>query len=289
MKDLFQKWKRGNIITHKRRGFTLIELLVVIAIIALLMTILLPALQRARKQADAVVCMSNLKQWSIIFANYTNDNDDLFPRRLRDGGRWIDVLFSYYSREEKIRCCPTAKKIAVPDYPPGGDLPEAFGSTFTSWGKLTTAMNRPPGTYGSYGINAYVYVPTDELIDQYDFFEAADFWKTPHVKGADNVPLFLDCRFFCGWPEPGNAPPTSADEAVDTARDDLQAMKRFCIDRHQGAINGIFLDYSVSKIGLKQLWTLKWHRQFDTCGKWTKCGGVEASDWPDWMRGFKDY
>lgn len=280
-----------NIITHKRRGFTLIELLVVIAIIALLLAILMPALQRVRKQANAVVCMSNLHQWSICFANYTSDNDGLFPRRLRAGGRWIDVLFDYYSRHEKVRCCPSAKKIAIPDYPPGGDLPQAFGGTYMSWGKLTGAMNRPPGTYGSYGINAYVYVPSDELIGQYDFFEASWFWKKPGVKGANNVPLFLDCRFFCGWPQEDNDPPSSADEDPNTARDDGHAMKRFCINRHQGAINGAFLDYSIKKIGLKQLWTLKWHRTFNTCGVWTKCGnnGQPADGWPDWMRGFKDY
>jgi len=42
-------------------------------------------------------------------------------------------------------------------------------------------------------------------------------------------------------------------------------------------------------VGLKQLWTLKWHRQYNTCGEWTKAGGIQPDDWPPWMRGFRDY
>ena len=59
----------------KNEGFTLIELLVVVSIIALLVSILLPALGRAREQAKRTVCASNLRQWGMIHFQYAADND----------------------------------------------------------------------------------------------------------------------------------------------------------------------------------------------------------------------
>jgi len=67
--------ERGNI-RCKRTGFTLMELLVVIAIIAILMAILMPALQRAREQGKRAVCLSNLKQLALAWSVYADENDD---------------------------------------------------------------------------------------------------------------------------------------------------------------------------------------------------------------------
>ncbi|MHC4169130.1 MAG: prepilin-type N-terminal cleavage/methylation domain-containing protein, partial [Planctomycetota bacterium] len=60
---------------HRRKGFTLIELLVVIAIIALLLAILMPSLNRVRKQARFVACKANLKSYGLMAFMYADDND----------------------------------------------------------------------------------------------------------------------------------------------------------------------------------------------------------------------
>ena len=66
-------------------------------------------------------------------------------------------------------------------------------------------------------------------------------------------------------------------------------MIRYCLDRHDGFVNGMFMDWSIRKLGLKELWTFKWHRQYNTAGTWTRAGGVQPEDWPEWMRKFTDY
>ena len=66
-------------------------------------------------------------------------------------------------------------------------------------------------------------------------------------------------------------------------------MRRFCLDRHQRFVNVLFLDASMQRVGLKHLWQLRWHRTYDVTGICTQAGGVAPSDWPEWLRPFKDY
>jgi prepilin-type processing-associated H-X9-DG protein len=101
--------------------------------------------------------------------------------------------------------------------------------------------------------------------------------------------MFLDCSIRGSWADYDNTPPFWDGHVLGSGNIGEDGMKPFCVNRHDGATNGLFADYSVRRIGLKELWTLKWHREYDTCGPWTKCGGVEPADWPQWMRSFKDY
>jgi len=90
-----------------------------------------------------------------------------------------------------------------------------------------------------------------------------------------------------GQPYPVDDPPPY-DGAPRTSMADDE-IRIFCINRHEGAMNMLFMDWTVRRVGLKELWTLKWHRNCDVNGPWTRAGSVLPSDWPEWMRSFKDY
>ena len=254
---------------RRRNAFTLIELLVVIAIIAVLTAVLLPSLASARQYAKAVACRANLKQWGLILAAYTNDNDDRFFRGIIDGwwNDWIEILEPLYDRKEEMTCCPLAVRTAKQ----GGT------GAFAAW-------EDREGDYGSYGLSAWVCNADPGAV-----FGDALYWRRPDVPGAENIPVFLDSRGITGWPDHSSVPPeNNGEQAQDVSL--AEQMKPFCIDRHGGGTtNVLFMDWSVRKVGLKELWTLKWHRQFNTAGPHTKTGGVEPQDWPQWMRRFKDY
>ncbi len=70
----------GNLSKLLLTGFTLIELLVVMAIISILMSILLPSLKKAKDQAKAAICMSNMRQIGYAANFYAEDHDSRIPR-----------------------------------------------------------------------------------------------------------------------------------------------------------------------------------------------------------------
>jgi len=252
----------------KPKGFTLIELLVVISVIVLLTALLIPSLQRTRKQAKTVTCQANLRHWGIILNAYTDSNNGLFFRGVVDGwwNDWIEILEPFYGKVGGLTCCPLATKTADK----GGV------GIFKAW-------EDEEGDYGSYGLSAWVCNADPGAV-----FGDERYWRRPDVRGAQNVPVFADCLGIAGWPDHTSAPPEHEGDLPGTISLTEQ-MRTFCINRHNEGVNGLFMDFSARKIGLKELWTLKWHRQFDTSGPWTQAGGVQQTAWPEWMRSFKDY
>ncbi len=268
----------------KKGGFTLVELLVVIAIIALLMSILMPALARVRKQAKAVLCQSNLKQWGAIFAMYLGDyqgrylsgwiaEEDLASRPFYKN-YWYDAFKPYYGNEGDLRLCPSASI-------PGSEKDEVFvwGSANYAWGVADGSWGwMEAGDYGSYGTNAYVNNPPLG-VTVIQGHPTSNNWRTPNVKGGANIPLLGCQQWIDAWPHHAEEPPEYEGQPWNV--DHAWSMLRVCINRHDGFVNYVFCDFTVRKIGLKQLWKVKWHRTF----KFDEGPTV----WPEWMRGFKEY
>jgi len=243
---------RGTVM-QSQRAFTLIELLVVIAIIALLMAVLMPALQRVRKQGQAVACMSNLKQWGLIWYMYTEDNDGKFNTGGSTAGGnaandWPVVLWDYYMERGSLTLCPSATK----EHFEGVRF--AFGAWSWDQGPWTGLKDKQAADYGSYGQNEWICYrePSSGTESRY--------WRTRHEKNADKIPLFFDCAWLDLYPSDTDSP-AQMEEIPSTASE----MNLVCINRHSGYVNALFMDCStVRKVGLKELWELKWHRLFNT-------------------------
>ncbi|MHC4227198.1 MAG: prepilin-type N-terminal cleavage/methylation domain-containing protein, partial [Planctomycetota bacterium] len=99
-------------------GFTLIELLVVIAIIAILLAILMPALNRVREQGKRAVCLSHLRQLGLVWIMYADDNDgNIVNGAAGHSGTPGDARHS--NERPWVGVCWAS------DYATGGQLPEA--------------------------------------------------------------------------------------------------------------------------------------------------------------------
>jgi prepilin-type N-terminal cleavage/methylation domain-containing protein len=260
------KMRAGVVLrAERRRAFTLIELLVVVSIIALLVALLVPALRKARRQAQPVTCQARLGQWSLMICQYTSDHDGWFFRPtlwpsndVNDPGCWTQALKPYCGgTRADMLCCPVKT-----GYGDGG--------------------YRIRG----YGLNGWVNDPRNPAEGAH--VSPRPFWRhwghVDTVKNPHAVPVLMD-NSLGGEKIPNDDEEPREHEFVNV----LNSMATFSTNRHgTGAVNGVFMDWSVRKVGLKALWTLKWHRRFDTAGPWTKRGGVRPEDWPRWMRNFSD-
>ncbi len=260
-------------VDRAEKGFTLIELLVVISIIALLMSIMMPALGMVKKQTQATICLANLKHWALCYEIYAGDNNDSLPPY------WILNLYKCY-KEEKLLVCPSArKKGTIPGHADEDDGSRR-GDKLHAWYKVGMELPvKTPGKnetiekdiLGSYGFNAHVGgTQTSPETD----------WLTVHYKGINNAPVLLDCARDHAVPLPEDVPPIFDGQIYLSAPMDIDEMRGFSINRHPAyTVNSLFLDWSARKVTLKELWILDWYRG------WPYHRGEYHAlpDWPPWM------
>jgi prepilin-type N-terminal cleavage/methylation domain-containing protein/prepilin-type processing-associated H-X9-DG protein len=254
----------------KKRGFTLIELLVVIAIIALLLSIVMPALKKAKDMARFLICKSNLRQLCVAVNTYTSDNKGNFmpyayayPSPL-----WIDAIGKYCSNVDQARYCPEAKEM--------NPNPNPQGTSRYVWFRDTRNPNSPDGlSKGSYFFNGWLYsmvgITDPEKADLLRFSGGTenDFYRMAStVSVPSSIPVLLDGNYVDGWVKPAEIPVAYGrssglgnwTDGIVNPVDTQNFISRLLIDRHNKRVGVGFLDghAGVAEITNLELWNLRW-------------------------------
>ncbi|NQT01316.1 MAG: hypothetical protein HQ580_04800, partial [Planctomycetes bacterium] len=250
-----------------RRTFTRKDIFIILGCIVFLLKNIGAIGSSGRRRAKDMVCLSNLRQWGLMFAMYCGDNNGYFFTGELNGTRsgmgsgkfWRETMRPYTkAHSEKMWLCPQAVKPL-----PQGGIPRDNWSV-VAW--------QTSGDIGSYGLNGWILnikasSSSGNRNNGWGRTPAEWHWGTSEVENANNVPVFTGSWWVDSWPREADLPPTTEDGPADTPI--TNEMNRVCVDRHNGTVNMLFMDWSARKIGLKQLWTLNWHSQFNTNGPWT--------------------
>jgi prepilin-type N-terminal cleavage/methylation domain-containing protein/prepilin-type processing-associated H-X9-DG protein len=160
--------KNPSCMSHKRRGFTLIELLVVIAIIALLVSILLPSLQKAKELAKSAMCMSQMRGTGLAVGFYINDSDGKFPIPYNPnspGTMWSrELILGEYVETVYAIMCPSASPADV----------EVASDLLSYFEYLTYAMCG----YDRYAGRGIYRPGNGGPFDPYDYLRQNECWNT---------------------------------------------------------------------------------------------------------------
>ncbi|MHC4265182.1 MAG: hypothetical protein ACYSUK_04525 [Planctomycetota bacterium] len=237
---------------------------------------------------------------------YADDSDGQLMDMCRFNGvdmhhGWTNRMYPY-AKTFKIYLCPSAIYF-------WSDL-EFFGSPYAAWDYRYLSENVPEiwsefidqqynmvgrqFAYGSYGKN--VYVSSADMIEKGDW-DYSYWYRNIRVRGTSQIGLFGDCNYTGAFPNVYDSPASPASERIHGPVDG-ENINRWNLDRHKLSVNFLFLDWGVRKVGLKQLWQIKWSKQTvnvdgrDVIG-WGQPDYVpdpeDPEEWPEWMQGSKNY
>jgi prepilin-type processing-associated H-X9-DG protein len=217
---------------------------------------------------------------------YLEDNKNLYPtafyftQSLGDselGNCWYVAVRPYLGNVEEVLLCPNAKK---PEGIAGKGHPRvAFDASYFSEGLPLFSYGQNDWVLsGWFGEQDVFSSPTEQKLA----------WKTNMIRQNFKVPVLGDASYPIAtdvwfYPAPPRPPAFSGDHGWrdTTARQDQ--IKRFCLDRHNLAVNWCFMDGSVRKLGLKQLWYTEFHRNWNR----KELDVEEYVTWPEWMKNAK--
>jgi prepilin-type N-terminal cleavage/methylation domain-containing protein/prepilin-type processing-associated H-X9-DG protein len=238
----------------RKKAFTLIELLVVIAIIALLLSIVMPALQKVKKTARTVICRNNQKQLGMGYALCLEENNQRMFK-YESSKNWIEYIGEQIGNTDEARYCPeTAGKAdsqltqaAVSDSALDGDT------------KLPWVWKDTPTEYdaGSYCFNGWLYSEIVSVPEgMMPSVETSKYYRSMcDVRVPYQTPLFVDGNKEDTW-----ARNTDSPDGVDYSVGGSSGIRRLLLDRHDMKVNVCFFDGSVEIYEMEKLWTFKWHK-----------------------------
>lgn len=249
-----------------RRGFTLTELLVVVGLIAILISLLLPVLNKTRTAARSANCLSNLRQLGLGLTMYLSAHRGRLPEwiphnpatpELAWNGYWLGLL-AQESINDRVLLCPAAyEPLDIPSNHGLGDATHAWTGKYLSKGSeihLSDALFR----VGSYGYNRYL------TAGQTGRNEGQSNITVFH--NISNVPAFLDCTYADVRPEHGlDAPVIPPPNLLGNEPANSPQHWRFLIARHGRGINVCMADGSAAWVPLEDTYTLSWSTDWVPC------------------------